>query len=146
MTFGKFDDKTYILRLERGEEILSTLKAFCKSQNIQNASISGIGSIENPTLAHYRVDSKKYSEKELEGIFEVTSLLGTVALFEKEPLLHLHTTLGDEEMKAWAGHLVKGDVSATLEVTIEKHTTAFTKSPSEEIGLKLYDLPENSTN
>lgn len=141
MQFGTIQENKYIIRLERGEEVGSTLKTFCQDHSIKNASITGIGSIENPTLAHYKVDSKKYSEKQLDGVFEVTSLLGTVALFNGEPLLHLHITLGDENMQAFAGHLVQGIVSATLEVQITVHPSSFEKKHSEEIGLKLYALP-----
>jgi hypothetical protein len=142
MTFGLIQENQYILRLERGEEVIATLKAFCMEHGIKNASVSGIGSIETPTLAHYRVDTKKYSEKKLEGIYEVTSLLGTVAIFEGQPLLHLHMTLGDENMQAFAGHLVSGTVSATLEVMMTVLPSAFEKKHSEEIGLKLYDFKE----
>jgi uncharacterized protein len=140
MHYGKIQENQYVLRLERGEEVNATLQTFCTDQNIQNAAISGIGSIDTPTLAHYKVDNKKYSEKELSGVFEVTSLLGTVAIFENKPLLHLHITLGDENMHAFAGHLIKGIVSATLEVLITVHPTSFEKKYSEEIGLKLYEF------
>jgi uncharacterized protein len=142
MTFGKVQEGQFILRLEKGEEIVSTLKAFCVKQNIQNASFSGIGQTKNPTLAHYSVETQKYTEKELDGIFEVTSLLGTVAIFENEPLLHPHVTVSDETMHAFAGHLVKGTVSATLEVVLNVLPGKFEKKHDEEIGLKLYDLPE----
>ncbi|MBA3724415.1 MAG: DNA-binding protein [Candidatus Levybacteria bacterium] len=142
MTFGRIQDNQFILRLERGEEVLSVLKIFCQDHRIKNASVSGIGSIESPTLAHYTVDTKKYSEKELVGVYEVTALLGTVALFEKQPLLHLHITLGDESMQAFAGHLVSGTVSATLEVIITVLPSAFEKEHDEEIGLKLYTFPK----
>ncbi|HWY79171.1 MAG TPA: hypothetical protein VNW29_02330 [Candidatus Sulfotelmatobacter sp.] len=47
-------------------------------------SIAGIGSVDDPILAHYRVDTKKYSEKQLTGIFETASLLGTVAMYEEK--------------------------------------------------------------
>jgi predicted DNA-binding protein with PD1-like motif len=57
-------------------------------------------------------------------------------------LPHLHVTLSDEAMHALGGHLVKGIVSATLEVTITVYPTEFTKKHSEEIGLNLYELPE----
>ena len=140
MTFGKIDDTRYLLRLERGEEIISTIETFCQRKLIVNAGISGIGSVDDPTLAHYRVDTKKYSEKQLIGIFEVTSLLGSIALYEKKPLLHLHITLGDENMYAFAGHLVKGIVSATMEVIITVFPSTFEKKYSEEIGLKLYEF------
>jgi len=142
MTYGKVTDTTYLIRLERGEEVVATLKSFCLKENIKNGEVRGIGSIETPTLAHYRVDNKKYSEKELPGTFEVTSLLGTVALANNEALLHLHITLGNEQMQSFGGHLVKGIVSATLEMTLTVYPSEFSKSHSEEIGLNLYDLPE----
>ena len=143
MTFGQVQENQFIIRLERGEEVLSVLKTFCQDHGIKNASVSGIGSMESPMLAHYKVDTKKYSEKELAGVYEVTSLLGTVALFEGQPLLHLHITLGDETMQAFAGHLVKGPVSATLEVIITVLPSAFEKEHDEKIGLKLYKFPED---
>ena len=131
-----------MLRLERGEDIHEQLTTFCNDQQIINATITGIGSIENPTLAHYFVDTKKYSEKELPGVFEVTGLLGNVALFEEKPLLHLHITISDEQMRALAGHLVRGTVSATLEIHLISYPSAYEKKHDEEIGLNLFDLPE----
>lgn len=141
MTFGKIQENQFVLRLERGEEIVFVIKDFCLKQNIQNATLSGIGSVENPTLAHYKVDTQKYSEKELQGVFEVTALLGNVALFEGKPLLHPHITISDESMQAFAGHLVKGIVSATLEIFITVLPSTFEKKHNEQIGLKLYDFP-----
>lgn len=140
MKFGKIDDTKILLRLERGEEIVSTLQIFCGEHDIANASFTGIGSVENPTLAHYRVNTKKYTEKELQGVFEVTGLLGNVALHEGKPLIHPHITIGDEQMQAFAGHLIKGTVSATLEVIITIFPSIFEKKHDEEIGLNLYDL------
>jgi predicted DNA-binding protein with PD1-like motif len=145
MTFGKLTETDYLLRLERGEEIITTLKSFCAQKNITNAAITGIGSVDNPTLAHYRVDTKKYTEKELMGVFEVTNLQGTIAVMDNAPLPHVHVTLGDEAMQALAGHLIKGTVSATLEITVIVYPTTFTKSHDEEIGLNLYNLPEKLT-
>lgn len=143
MTYGKLAETQYLLRFEKGEEIGSVLKTFCAEKQIKNASLSGIGSIEQPVLAHYRVDTKKYSEKTFEGIFEVTSLLGTVGLVDGVPQPHMHVNLSDESMSAFGGHLVKGIVSATLEVTLTDYPSEFAKKHSEEIGLNLYELPEN---
>ena len=140
MTFGNVDGGKYVVRLERGEEVMAALTAFCEEVNVGNAEISGVGSMDDPTLAHYRVDTKKYNEKMLAGVFEVSALLGTVALFEDKPLLHLHVTLGDENMHAYAGHLVSGKVSATMEIVVTVFPSKFKKKYIEEIGLKLFDL------
>ncbi len=142
MKFAKVNDNTYLLRLMKGEEVVGSLRLFCQKQKISNASFSGLGSIENPTLAHYLVDTKKYTEKTLNGVFEVLSLLGNVAMFENKQLIHPHVSLSDKNMKGMGGHLVQGIVHATLEVVIQKFDTKFEKKFDEEIGLKLWNFPE----
>lgn len=142
MQYGRLDSKAYILRLEKGEKVHNEISSFCKEKQIQNCTISAIGSLENPTLAHYLVDTKKYTEKTLEGIFELTSLTGTSGIFEGNPLVHIHVCLSDEEMRGFGGHLVESIVSATVEVILKQADTAYTKSFDETIGLKLWDLPE----
>lgn len=144
MQFGKIDDKNFLIRFEKGDDLLPTLKTFCQQQNIKNATFTAIGSIENPTLAHYRSDSKKYTEKNIEGIFEVTSLLGNVGLMGDDLIIHPHATVSNDQMQLFGGHLVKATVSATLEMTLTILPSTFAKKHSEEIGLNLYDLPENA--
>src|SRR3990167_6962564 len=108
MFYSKVSADKYLIRLLKGEEINESVKKFCEKLDVKNAGIVGIGSIESPTLAHYRVETKKYKEKEMGGIFELTSLIGTVAVFEDEPLVHIHVTISDEDMNVLGGHLVSG--------------------------------------
>lgn len=138
----RLSESHYIVRLDKGEDILTVLQKFLESEKIHNAFLTALGSVENPVLAHYRVDTKKYTEKKLSGIFEVTNLTGNVALFEEKPLIHSHITLSDENMNAVGGHFIQGIVSATLEVRVEVSNTEIQKKFSEEIGLKLFDLPD----
>lgn len=143
MFYSKITKKKYLIRLERGEEVNYSIKKFCKNQQIANSIILAIGSIENPILAHYNVNNKKYTEKKLPGIFELTNLTGNVGMFKNEPLVHSHATLSDADMKAYAGHLVEGKISATCEIFLIDLGSNFTKSHNEEIGLKLWDLLKN---
>ena len=143
MYFAKVNTNTYLLRLEKGEQLNASSKKFCQEKSIQNASITALGSIENPTLAHYRVDTKKYREERLTGIFELANLTGTIGMFKGQPFVHTHVTVTDEKMRAFGGHLVEATVSATVEVFIADLGTDFGKSHSEEIGLRLWDLPES---
>lgn len=140
MFFTKVSEDKFLIRLKKGEKILQSLLKFCQKMNIANGSLSAIGSVEDPVLAHYRVDTKKYSQKNLKGIFEIASMTGNIGLFEGQPAVHIHVVISDESMSALAGHLVEGTVSATLEVILVKFNTSLTKSLDEEIGLKLYDL------
>lgn len=141
--YSKVSEKKYLLRLERNEKVNEAIASFVSKMGVKNASISGIGSIEDPTLAHYRVDTRKYSEKPFKGIFEVLSFLGNIAIFDDFPLVHTHISLSNEKMKGLGGHLVEAKVSATMEVVIDVFDTALTKSFNDEIGLKLWDLEKD---
>ena len=143
MFYSNMENRTFLIRLEKGEPINSSIRKLCEKLGIKNAYFSGIGSVENPTLAHYRVDSKRYKEKEMDGIFEVTGLVGNVAVFEGNPLVHSHINISDDEMRAIGGHLVEGTVSATLEIVLQDLGGERTKKHSEEIGLKLFELGES---
>ena len=142
MKYSKATSNSYVLRLEKGEEVISNLQRFCQERSIDTAYFTGLGSIEDPTLAHYLVTTKKYTEKEVKGVFEALAVTGNVALFEGKPLVHCHVVLSDEEMNARGGHLVKSVVSATFEVHLAKSDEVLTKTMNDEIGLKLFDLPD----
>jgi predicted DNA-binding protein with PD1-like motif len=142
MHTGQLGPTHLFVRLEKGENLLESIEQIAKAHSITNAAISGIGSIENPTLAHYTVTTKKYLEKSFTGIYEIISLLGNISYVDQKPLVHTHCTISDEEMHGFAGHLVSGTVSATMEIIITIFPTTFGKKMDEEIGLKLLDLPD----
>lgn len=143
MYYSGLDNKIFLIRLERGERVVLSIKSLCEKLGIKNASFAGIGSIENPVLAHYRVDNKRYKEKNLQGIFEVTNLVGNVAIFEEKPLVHGHINVSDDEMRVFGGHLVEATVAATLEITLQDFGSGKTKKQDDNIGLKLLELDEH---
>jgi len=131
---------SYVLRLELGEDIHDTIQKFCAEQDISNASIEGIGSVQTPTLAHYSIQTKQFTDKRLDGIYEVTSLLGNVARVEGQPFTHLHITVAGPDMRVYGGHLVKGECSATLELILKSFPSEHAKIQDDAIGLKVWDL------
>ncbi|HEY2004351.1 MAG TPA: DUF296 domain-containing protein [Candidatus Saccharimonadia bacterium] len=140
MKHAKLDDHSYVLRLELGDDIHESVQSFCNGNNINNAAIQGIGSVDSPTLAHYSIKTKQFTDKHLDGIFEVTSLLGNVALVDGKPFAHIHVTVSGLDMLAHAGHLVKGECSATLELIITAYPSHHWKADDAAIGLKVWDL------
>src|SRR5260370_1238578 len=116
MKHATLNDNTHALRLDPGEDIHATLEDFCQEAGINNAAVEGIGSVEAPTLAHYSIKTKEFTDKHLDGVYEVTSLLGNVALVDGKPFAHMHVTVADIGMQTFGGHLVKGVCSATLEL------------------------------
>lgn len=140
MKHGQLDDHTYAVRLELGEDVHDQIQQFCQELSIDNAAVSGIGSLDSPTLAHYSIKTKQFTDKHLDGIYEVTALLGNVALVDGQPFAHLHVTLSDPGMQAHAGHLVKGACSATLELIITSYPSHHWKTHDDAIGLSLWDF------
>ncbi len=129
-----------IVRLEIGDYILSSIETACSEHGIHNAEVTGLGSAEKLTLAHYRRDTKKFTERQLDGIYEVVSLIGNVSLVDGQPFAHCHIAVSDAAMTVFGGHLARGVCSATLELMIRPLPTAFTKAYDDDIGLKLWNL------
>jgi predicted DNA-binding protein with PD1-like motif len=85
--------------------------------------------------------TRRFTNRKMTGIFEVTSLIGNIALINQLPQAHLHVTVSGPDMAVFGGHLVNGTCSATLELIITKLDSAFTKLPDDRVGLNIWDLP-----
>lgn len=142
MKSASLSSDRYVIRLDPDDDILGSIEAFCSSQGIKNAVVEGIGSVQDPVLAHYRIDRKQFTKKPLEGIFEIVALTGNVAIYDGKPLAHIHVSLSDDHMRGYGGHLVKGRVSAAAELMLQPFDSSFQKAMDDDIGLKIWQLPE----
>lgn len=140
MKNATLNDTTYALRLERGDDIHTVIEAFCAKHDIANAAVSGIGSVEDPKLAHYSIETRQFTGYNFTGIFEIASLLGNVALIGNQPKAHLHVTISDAQMRAHAGHLIQGACSATLEIILTAYPSHHHKLPDDVTGLTVWDF------
>ena len=141
MEYRKFDD-TYILRLNKGEEVISSIQELCKNEDIKLAEITGIGASDLIEIGVFNVNTKVYNTKIFEGMFEITSLVGTATRKENNVYLHLHINFGNEEGNAKGGHLVRAHISATCEVVLRKINGEVGRKLDEVIGLNLINFIE----
>ncbi|MCC5910272.1 MAG: DNA-binding protein [Clostridiaceae bacterium] len=139
MEYKKFDNK-YIIRMDKGEEIVETLKNFCREEKIKLGWVKGIGAVDQVTMGLFETSIKKYHATELTGDFEITSLLGNISTMKGETYLHVHINISDAQYKTYGGHLNAAVISATGEFLIEAIDGEIDRSFSEEIGLNLYKL------
>lgn len=139
MEYKKFDD-TYVVRLNKGEEVVETLKQLFKIENIELAEIAGIGASDFVEIGVFNVNTKEYNTKIFEGMFEITSLIGNVTRKDSEVYLHIHINFGDENGIVKGGHLVKSRISATSEIIIRKINGKVRRKLNEEIGLNLLNF------
>ena len=129
--------ESIVLRLEKGEEVLESIKILCEKEDIKAGSISGIGASNNIVIGLFKVDEKKYYSNTFEEDFEITNLTGNISRMNGEVYLHIHGTFADIEGKCIGGHLNKAVISATCEIIINKIKGDIDRKFSDEIWLNL---------
>ena len=138
MDFRKFGNK-YIVRMDKKEEIVTTLKMFCQEQEITLGWVKGIGAVNKVKIGLFETTTKEYHSQVLEGDMEITSLLGNISsTLNGEVYLHLHINVADKTYKTYGGHLNEAIISATGEFVIEAIQGNVEREFSDEIGLNLY--------
>ena len=137
MKYKKFQNK-YIVRIDKGEEIVATLKKFCEDNSIKLGTIIGLGATNKAEVGLFNVDEKKYYSKELTGDHEIAPLYGNISTMNGEVYLHIHANLCNQENKAFGGHLNSAIVSATFEAVIDVIDGDVDRAFNEEVGLNLY--------
>ena len=131
----------YVLRLERGEDVLPTLTDFCKRKGILSGSFKAIGAVERAKIGYYDLSSKKYGTIEYPEAREVASMTGNVAQVDGAPFIHAHAVLTDmKKNESIGGHVFSANVAVTLEVHLTAFNEPLRRTFDDEIGLKLLDL------
>ena len=139
MQYRVFGD-TYVVRLQRGEEVLACLRELCEKESISLGTVSAIGAVNHVVVGVYRVDEQKYVANTFDCVMELTSLMGNITEKDGEPYLHLHATFGDLTGKVIGGHLNEAVVSATCELFVRKVEGHVGRRLDPETGLNLFDF------
>ena len=140
MQYRRFNNK-YFVRIDRGEEIISHLKALCEHEHITLAEVKALGAIDDFTVGLFDTAEKKYHSNHFTFPAEIVSLWGTVTTKDGEVYLHLHLSAGDREGHVFGGHLNSAVVSATCEMIIDVSEGRVERKFSEDVGLNLFDFP-----
>ncbi len=134
VAFGKH----WVIRIDKGEEVVSTLERFCREKDIRLGMVYGIGAVGEATIGLFKTRTKEYVRKELVGDHEITGLFGNISRMKGEVYIHLHANLADEHYRVVGGHLNSAVVSATCEIVVRELDGEVDRAFSEEIGLNLY--------
>lgn len=136
MEYRKFNN-AYVVRINKGEEIVEKLKELCEKEDIKVAEITGLGASNLVEIGLFNVNTKEYKTTTFEGMFEITSLIGNATRKDGEVYLHLHINFSDETGNTKGGHLVRCNISATSEIIVNKIEGNVDRKLSDEIGLNL---------
>ena len=119
MRHHHFGDGRYFLRLDPGEEVIASLRAFAAAEGIVAGWISGLGSTDEITLGFLDPDSNEYVRRRFEERMEVGQLSGSIAMDGENPFVHLHATVSPRELLAYTGHVHDATVGAVMEVYVQ---------------------------
>ena len=111
-----------LLRLNKGQEILSELHKYCEKKGITSGIILGIiGSLENVKFGTAPKDGTwGWDFDEYEGHLSILSAQGSLSVHEGEKIFHIHMCLIDplKPGQLIGGHIEEGIVWATVEIYI----------------------------
>jgi len=127
----------YVIRLDRGEEITSTLTGFLKEQDIRSGNISGIGAVEDTVLGFYHVPSGEYRRRSFPEEAELVVFAGNVSVADGEPFLHAHAAISDADFRTSSGHFFSGVIAVTGEFRLRADAVSVRREPDAGVGLKL---------
>jgi hypothetical protein len=136
MEYRRFEN-TYIVRIDRGEEILEQVKALSLKENIKLATVQALGAVNDFTVGVFKPAVKKYDANTFQGNYEIVSLTGTINTMNGEFYTHLHMSAGDESGHVVGGHLNRAVVSAVCEMVVTVIPGTVDREFSEEIGLNV---------
>lgn len=113
--------ETYYVRMDRGDEIISSLLEICEKESIPSAVFSGIGGCQSAELQVFIPETGSFETEQLEGMLELVSLNGNVVRDENNKLFH-HThalfTFKKGEHGIAGGHLKSSTVLYTAEIEL----------------------------
>ena len=145
MQFRRFKNK-YFVRIDRGEEIMSSLKKFCENEKITLAEVKALGAVDDFNVGLFDVAEKKYHSNHFQFPAEIVSLWGTITTKDGGFYSHIHMSAGDKDGHVFGGHLNSATVSATCEMIVddlsEGGTNGFVveRKFSDEVGLNLFEF------
>ena len=71
-----------VLRIQKGEEILTCLKEVCEKEHITLGSVTGLGAVGEVTLGVFNRENFAYEKQTYTGDMEIASCVGNISNME----------------------------------------------------------------
>ena len=143
MEYRIFDGRYYV-RLDRGDEIRSSLEELCAAQGIRAAQVSGIGGCGSATVGVFDTQLRRYNEHTVEAMLELVTLDGNITQKNGEPFAHLHACFAYNgeggEPRVLAGHLLSAEILLTGEIVVAPASGVISRRYDEELGIRVWSF------
>lgn len=139
MQYKRFDSKI-VLRLDKDDEIISSLLLVAEKEKIKAASLSGIGATDNFTVGVFSLEKQTYERFTFTGNHEITDLTGNITFVDNKTYIHAHITCSGKNAEVVGGHLLEGIISLTCEIFIDVIDGQIGRKFDEELKINRFDL------
>jgi predicted DNA-binding protein with PD1-like motif len=133
----KGQTQPFILALNMGENLFEGIMRCAVDADLKSASISGLGALDDVTVAYYNLATKSYQTKLFHGMYELVSLNGNIAKLDGKPFIHIHAAIGDDQYQLFGGHIMDAIVGPSAEITIIPLAADIHRQYDDQSGLKL---------
>ena len=135
-------NRRIIGRLEKGDDLVSTLVQLCRKENITAGEIRGLGAVTDLFVTEYDVGHQVYRDPiHRKEASEILTLYGNVSEKDGELFAHLHISasfMEDSKSHLIAGHLTRATVFACEFVIDVFDDVSLVRNPDEPTGLFLW--------
>lgn len=100
--------RQFLQRLDYEADLLEELTRLAREAGITMGVVAVIGAVRRAVVAVYDQETQEYREVSLDRPLEILHCTGNISVRDGETVVHAHVTLGDDEGRAFGGHLVKG--------------------------------------
>jgi len=141
MTYKLLSDKSgvkeYVVVFAKGDEILSGISDFAALHHIVSARFTAIGALNRATTAWFDPARKLYKLNHIDQQVELISLIGDIALYKGQPVVHAHYSIGFADGSVQGGHLIEAVTYPTVDLFMTTFPMPLQKVLDKETDLKL---------
>ena len=134
MEYKRYSDKT-VIRLDKGEDIIESLIAVAREENIKAGVFSGIGATDSFEIGVFSLEKQDYDRFSFSENHEITELSGNITTVEGKPYIHAHINCASHDGKIVGGHLFKARISLTCEIFITEVDGEISREFDEELRI-----------
>ena len=121
MDYRKFDN-TYYIRVDKGEEIISSILEICRKEKVNSAIYNGIGGCSEAEIQTFIPEKGEFETRTLSGMLELVNMTGNIMCDEDGEIFHhTHGAFAFKEdglHQVGGGHLKSATVLYTAEIEL----------------------------
>jgi hypothetical protein len=142
MDYRKIGEE-YYLRVDKDEEIVSSILKTCQNEKIRTAHFRGIGGCDIIDIQTFIPEQNDFISHRKTGVFELISIDGNVSPDKDDIFIHSHAIfsyLENDEIKIIGGHLKEAYVKYTAEIILTPAKEDISRMIDPKTGISVWKL------